>query len=357
MRSAQADLALGNMGAALADYEQALASGPRYEASIAIAEDFIRMGMSGDAIKILEDAVASEPRLSAGYHKLVRQYAHSGDFTMVERVVERWSETMPESWHLGVTLMSMGRLDQAEEEFERVLQLVPSSAPAHHHLGNVRALQGRLSGAIAHYRRAVEIDPDYVEVRIELGQSLGRTGSEREAIDHLRRVLEHSPDSGPAHTELGLVQARLGEHGDASDHFHRALAIDSTLAKAHWGLGTVHESTGNMRDAVERYRKALVLSPNPVLAGRLAWILATADDVGLRDGAEAVRLASQVADLTGYSDPVVLNTLVAAYAEAGEGSKARETARRALRLIARDETPVVAKLRASLETHIGEEQQ
>ena len=357
MRSAQADLALGNMGAALADYEQALASGPRYEASIAIAEDFIRMGMSGDAIKILEDAVASEPRLSAGYHKLVRQYAHSGDFTMVERVVERWSETMPESWHLGVTLMSMGRLDQAEEEFERVLQLVPSSAPAHHHLGNVRVLQGRLSGAIAHYRRAVEIDPDYVEVRIELGQSLGRTGSEREAIDHLRRVLEHSPDSGPAHTELGLVQARLGEHGDASDHFHRALAIDSTLAKAHWGLGTVHESTGNMRDAVERYRKALVLSPNPVLAGRLAWILATADDVGLRDGAEAVRLASQVADLTGYSDPVVLNTLVAAYAEAGEGSKARETARRALRLIARDETPVVAKLRASLETHIGEEQQ
>ena len=253
--------------------------------------------------------------------------------------------------------MSMGRLDQAEEEFERVLQLVPSSAPAHHHLGNVRALQGRLSGAIAHYRRAVEIDPDYVEVRIELGQSLGRTGSERAAIAHLRRVLEHSPDSGPAHTELGLVQARLGEHGDASDHFHRALAIDSTLAKAHWGLGTVHESTGNMRDAVERYRKALVLSPTPVLAGRLAWILATADDVGLRDGAEAVRLARQVADLTGYSDPVVLNTLVAASAEAGERGKARKTARRALRLIAGDVTPVVAKLRASLETHIGEEQQ
>ena len=63
-----------------------------------------------------------------------------------------------------------------------------------------------------------------------------------------------------------------------------------------------------------------------------AWLLATSPDAGLRDGSEAVRLATHAAQLTSEQDPSILATLAAAYAEAGEFAKAMVTNQQAINL-------------------------
>ena len=92
---------------------------------------------------------------------------------------------------------------------------------------------------------------------------------------------------------------------------------------------------GRPREAVAQYREALRLNPN--LAGvlnNLAWVLAANPDDGLRNGAEAVRLAERACELTHYGAPFFIGTLAAAYAEAGRFPEAVATAKEAEQLAA-----------------------
>jgi Flp pilus assembly protein TadD len=74
-------------------------------------------------------------------------------------------------------------------------------------------------------------------------------------------------------------------------------------------------TSGRIPEAIAELRTLLVLDPAwPPAANNLAWLLATCEDVTLRDGAEAVRLA-EIARRPTISS--TLGTLAAAYAQAG----------------------------------------
>ncbi len=62
-----------------------------------------------------------------------------------------------------------------------------------------------------------------------------------------------------------------------------------------------------------------------------AWLLATASDASLRNGAEAVRLGESAMTVQ-PSNAEVLDTLAAAYAEEGQFSRASSTETHALEL-------------------------
>jgi tetratricopeptide (TPR) repeat protein len=84
---------------------------------------------------------------------------------------------------------------------------------------------------------------------------------------------------------------------------------------------------GKIAEAIQHYRQALAVdSNNPVVLNNLAWILATANKPELRDGQEAVRLATKAVKLTDFRRPIFIGTLAAAYAEAGQFSQACEMA-------------------------------
>ena len=80
---------------------------------------------------------------------------------------------------------------------------------------------------------------------------------------------------------------------------------------------------GDVRAAIQHYRKALAIDPDdPMVLNNLAWLLATAGKPELRDGPEAVRLATRAVELTDGRWPVFFGTLAAAYAQTGQFSKA-----------------------------------
>jgi hypothetical protein len=71
---------------------------------------------------------------------------------------------------------------------------------------------------------------------------------------------------------------------------------------------------------------------------RMAWILATVPSTGAGSSHDAVRLATRALAQAGHDDPLILDTLAAAYAAVGMYDLAIVHAERALKALAREPT-------------------
>lgn len=92
---------------------------------------------------------------------------------------------------------------------------------------------------------------------------------------------------------------------------------------------------GKSAEAVAKFRRTLALEPNLVQAmGELASILATSSDPALRNGKEAVELATRADELTHHKDPCVQLVLSEALAETGRFGDAVFMAQRVLQTAA-----------------------
>lgn len=102
------------------------------------------------------------------------------------------------------------------------------------------------------------------------------------------------------------------------------------LAIAHSNRGITYSDKGDFPHAIADYERALQL--NPYLAeamNSLAWDLATMPAADLRDGRRAVELAEKAVALDSH-ETGFLDTLAAAYAEAGRFDDAVHTQQRAI---------------------------
>ncbi len=76
-------------------------------------------------------------------------------------------------------------------------------------------------------------------------------------------------------------------------------------------------------------------SGDPMTMNNLAWMLATCPDRAYRNGARAVELATRACEVTDHGVPPMLDSLAAAYAEAGQFDRAVRTLEKALVIVRR----------------------
>jgi tetratricopeptide (TPR) repeat protein len=142
-------------------------------------------------------------------------------------------------------------------------------------------------------------------------------------------VLATDPLDPDANAQRGELRRRQGRLAEAAEHFRKALSRRADDASVHFKLGTVLQATGSHAEAADHFRRAIELNPESAARNNLAWLRATANDATLRNGAEAVRLAEALRESGEAARPELLDTLAAAYAEAGDFTRATETARAA----------------------------
>jgi tetratricopeptide (TPR) repeat protein len=105
-------------------------------------------------------------------------------------------------------------------------------------------------------------------------------------------------------------------------------------AEVENAVGAVLLKRGRTSEAIAHFQKALTIQPDEAeRPNNLAWVLATCGDASVRDGLRAVALAERANMLAGGSSPAILDTLAAAYAEAGRFGDAVRTAQAALKLV------------------------
>jgi protein O-mannosyl-transferase len=236
-------------------------------------------------------------------------------------------------YNLGRLLAQKGQLDDAIVHYQNALELNPDDAEAHNNLGATLFASGHVDEAIAHYRKALAIQPDYADASCNLASALLSNGDLDGAIAYYSACLALSPNQVEAQYNLASALFRTGRTDEAIAHFQKVLELRPENADARANLGSAFLAKGRVRDAIAQYRDALRIAPDNVAAqSNLAWLLATAADASLRNGAEAVLLAEQANSESSRNEnhPIALRILAAAYAEAGRFAEARQTAQQAL---------------------------
>jgi serine/threonine protein kinase len=104
------------------------------------------------------------------------------------------------------------------------------------------------------------------------------------------------------------------------------------LARVFFDMGFRPEARTLYLQAVECYRDCAQAGDVIALNG-LAWLLATCGDDAVRDGTRAVALAQEAVAMTKRQDPNSLDTLAAAYAEAGQFPAAASAEKEAIALL------------------------
>ena len=191
--------------------------------------------------------------------------------------------------------------------------------------------KGQYAEALAEWRRAVETDPEDDGARNGLAVSLAKIGSDDEALTNFRKATELNPRFVDAYYNLGVLLAQMGKLHEAITEWQKAVEVTPNYAKGHYSLGDAYYQMGRIPEALAHWRTGISIDPDHLqVLNKAAWVLATTPDTSVRNGAEAVALAERAERLPGGEKPEILDTLAAAYAEAGRFSEAAETARRAL---------------------------
>jgi len=296
-----------------------------------------------------------------------------GFFLVIVFALERLCDRLPDfrMWITGIgaaalvaaTVMTTCYLPtfaNGEAMWSRTLTGNPKCPAAHAGLGRVYEDRRLWDQALEHYQRAAELAP-HMEAYLDIARILRRLSRSEEAVgvlmsvrnaypqttepivelgrmaqqarqfDHaeqwFREALAVNPRNAFIHVELAALYLGLSRGEEAETHFREAVTLEPRNARAYLGLATSLRGLQRFEDSVKALRAGLQVLPRDVsLLNLLARILATCPDDRVRNSSQAVALSERADAITHHVDYEVLDTLAAAYAEAGRWAEAVQAA-------------------------------
>jgi Tfp pilus assembly protein PilF len=160
-----AELADGDLGAALADYRACVERDPtRVKAHINLAEVYTALNQPADAERAIVQAEKAPEMNADDLSNLgvvlmkMNQPARALQALATAAAIDPSSPST--LFNQANALAAVGQFDQAEAVFRRCIALAPTLAGAHTGLGIVLAETGRLAEAISEFQAAVRLQPN-----------------------------------------------------------------------------------------------------------------------------------------------------------------------------------------------------
>ena len=221
----------------------------------------------------------------------------------------------------------------SESLFSHAVAVTRDNALAHLNLGVALQDQKKLSQALIQYHEVLRLDSTRHEAYNNIGRILSDQGKPQEALDYYRKSVRLNPKSPFSHNNLGLVLVELGHFDEAMDQFSEAAQLDADYAPPCFQMGKILLKQGQDAEAMPHFHEALRIEPdNLQMLIYLARVLAADENPQIRNGTEALVLATKASQLAGKAQPVALDTLAMAYAETGRFDEAVQTGQKAVNL-------------------------
>jgi len=323
-----------------------------------IGDVHVRLGATDKALESyqnsleLREALAkADPNDARAKRDLSISYEKLGDVHLRLRATDKAMESYRKSLELSEAL---AKADPNNAEAKRDLSV------SYDRLGDVHVRLGATDKALESYRKGLELrealakaDPNDAQAKRDLSISYKKLGDVHlglgatdKALESYRKGLELSEalakadpnnaqarrDLSVSYNKLGNVHLKLGATGKALESYRKSLELVEAQAKADPNdtqamrdlsltfakLGNAQQRAGQIKESRQSYEEGIKIEPKSItLQSALAWLLATSWDDSARDGQRAVELATKACELTQWKNPLYLDTLAAAHAEAG----------------------------------------
>jgi protein O-GlcNAc transferase len=204
LQNAQAHLAARRLGEAASACQQALAINPRHASGLYLMALIAgEAGRPAEALRFLDQLVAVVPNAAE---------AHG---------------------NRGIALMSLDRLDEAEQALRTAIQLDPRRAEPWYALGNLKTAQNQPEATFQAFLRVLEINPQDGRAWTNMGNALQLMGKHDDALSAYERAAKLMPDEPVVYYNLGLAFHAQGRIAEALDVTLSALERDPGYVMAH----------------------------------------------------------------------------------------------------------------------------
>lgn len=184
----------------------------------------------GTAVAVVTAAVAVSLVLASETRARARVYASEGG--LWQDTVSKRPDNARARVNYGISLISEGRLAEAEDQMRRALPLradLETRAQMNLQLGAAMCAQGRCAEGISFVEEALRLDPDLDDADPVLGQVYSEVGNMAKALFYLRRAADRTPQNVAVLTRLAwLLATAAPEYRDgatALKYAERAAAL------------------------------------------------------------------------------------------------------------------------------------
>ena len=286
---------------------------------------------------LCEKLLGQYPDFLAGYRHLAEIAFERNDFGLAVAHFSKLIELDPNNSQVysdrGFAYNNMGKYDLAIQDFNNAINLNPNNPDFHNNRALACKNMGRYNQAIRSFDDAIKLDPSNADLYNGKALSYLAKKDYYKAVQDFSQAIELNPASAILYNNRGLAYRTYGFYGMAIEDFGQAIKLDKLNPTFHNNMGLTLGLQGKPEEAVSYFRQSLHLRRDwPDALNNLAWILATHEDIKVRNASEAVDLARRACELTNYKAPTLLDTLAAALASNGQFEEAIRNAEKALKI-------------------------
>jgi Tfp pilus assembly protein PilF len=198
--------------------------------------------------------------------------AHERGIEILEKALTDQSSFGDAHYHLGLSLFTLDRLEEAVEPLETSVRLGPDIPERLNILAQLYERLDRPPDRIGElYQHALQVQPLAAPIRVNYGRFLETQSRETEALQQYETALDHRPSLAEGHYNLGTLLIRQGDFVRGEQQLVTAIGLDPDYSKAYSNLGVFLALQDRKDEAHRVFEQAVNAAPDdPIALNNLA---------------------------------------------------------------------------------------
>lgn len=223
----------------------------------------------------------------------------------------------------GIEACQKSEWETAIANLSQAIRLNPGDPRAYEYRAGVYFAKGDFNPAIRDFTRVIELSPTNSQAYFNRGGVYRANEEIDNAIRDFTESLRLCPTNHLTFKCRAACYAAKGDIAKEISDWTQGLKLNPRDPTALAMRGWAHFMAGQFHQAISDYRAAITLeSTNALPHNYLAWLYATCPSADMRNGKKAIEHARKACDITSWTRWENIDTLAAAFAEAGDYANA-----------------------------------